>query len=269
MKKMRGTCRVYSVILAAAISCGLFTGCANSSPASGSDQVTITYEMWQTNMTDYMNERIASFEAVNPKIKVELKVPENYQTSSADYWKELDADSAENLPDVFVMNAPNFRSYFNEGKLLSINDLIDSSKIISITALPVSLTNIYKQEDKQYGIPIDYDTIGLWYNKQLFDKAGIAYPNQHWTWDDLLSAAEKIDSLGDDTYGFITGAVGQLGYYNTVCGCGGGGRSQTLTGICALMIRRRRKAYRPGSTHPPIHRPLRRSRIPVAPICSL
>lgn len=221
MRKMREAYRMCSVILTAAVSCCLFAGCSNSQSASGGNPVTITYEMWQTNMTDYMKERIASFETENPNIRVELKVPENYQTSSADYWKELNADSAENLPDVFVMNAPNFRSYMNEGKLLAINNLIDSSKIISMKALPVSLTDIYKQNDKQYGIPMDYDTIGLWYNKELFDKAGLDYPNLHWTWDDLMSAAEKIDSLGEDTYGFITGAVGQFGYYNTVSGCGG------------------------------------------------
>ena len=172
-------------------------------------------------MTDYMKERIASFEAENPSIKIELKVPANYQTSSGEYWNALDAADKDQLPDVFVMNAPHFSTYQAEGKLLSIDDLLSTTTEINMSALPQSLTDIYKSGSRQYGIPIDYDTIGLWYNKTLFDQAGISYPNRNWTWSDLLSAAEKIDALQDDIYGFIAGDVGQLGYYNTIAGCGG------------------------------------------------
>ncbi len=59
----------------------------------------------------------------------------------------------------------------------------------------------------QYGIPQSFSTVCLWYNRTLFDKEGLAYPNNAWTWDDLVAAARKLtkDFDGDgliDQYGF-------------------------------------------------------------------
>lgn len=39
----------------------------------------------------------------------------------------------------------------------------------------------------------DYDTIGLWYNKIMFDEAGISYPDETWIWDTLAEAAKKLN----------------------------------------------------------------------------
>jgi multiple sugar transport system substrate-binding protein len=188
--------------------------------SNGQEPVTITYAMWQTNMTDYMQERIATFEAENPNIKVKLYAPDDYQTSSSVYWDKLDSADASEMPDVFAMNAPHFLPYQSAGRLLPVDGLISSSSTIDMAAFPESLSGIYKFDGKQYGIPIDYDTIGLWYNKELFDEAGLEYPNINWTWEDLSKAAEKLSAL-DGTYGILTSDAGQLGYYNTIAGCGG------------------------------------------------
>lgn len=43
-----------------------------------------------------------------------------------------------------------------------------------------------------YGIPTEFDTLVLFYNKEMFDAARLAYPNPNWTWEDLRSAARKL-----------------------------------------------------------------------------
>ncbi|MFQ9480465.1 MAG: extracellular solute-binding protein [Oscillospiraceae bacterium] len=43
-----------------------------------------------------------------------------------------------------------------------------------------------------YGVPKDKDTVCLVYNKEMFDQAGVAYPDENWTWDDLTEASQKI-----------------------------------------------------------------------------
>ena len=54
---------------------------------------------------------------------------------------------------------------------------------------------------KQYGVPGCFSNVLLFYNKDLFDQAKIAYPTPDWTWKDAQVAAEAIRALGDDIYG--------------------------------------------------------------------
>jgi multiple sugar transport system substrate-binding protein len=73
---------------------------------------------------------------------------------------------------------------------------------------PVTL-EAYKRPDGIYGLPRDFQTIVLFYNKDMFDAAGVAYPTDSWTMDDLRDAAKKLtkDSNGDgitDQWGFFT-----------------------------------------------------------------
>ncbi len=69
-------------------------------------------------------------------------------------------------------------------------------------------------------MPKDKDIIGLLYNKELFDAAGAAYPDDTWTWDDLESASKQIyDKTGK--YGYMAYSHDQIGYWNFVYQNGG------------------------------------------------
>jgi multiple sugar transport system substrate-binding protein len=59
----------------------------------------------------------------------------------------------------------------------------------------VSISNTQGSDGKIYGVPKDKDTVGLIYNKGMFDAAGISYPDNKWTWDDLVEASEKIIAI--------------------------------------------------------------------------
>jgi len=66
----------------------------------------------------------------------------------------------------------------------------------------------YQTPDGYYGLPRDFQTIVLFYNKDMFDAAGIAYPTADWTWEALRTAAKQLtkDINGDgkiDQYGFV------------------------------------------------------------------
>ena len=78
---------------------------------------------------------------------------------------------------------------------------------------------LYSPNGQSYGMPKDFDTIALYYNKDLFDAAGVEYPNADWTWDDLKTAAEKLTK--NDVYGFATLVGDQNGYWNFVFQNGG------------------------------------------------
>ena len=89
-------------------------------------------------------------------------------------------------------------------------DIIETDKFSE-----VSLSNVSGSNGIYYGVPKDKDTVGLVYNKEMFDAAGVSYPTADWTWDDLVSASEKIyEATGK--YGYMAYADDQLGYWNFV-----------------------------------------------------
>jgi multiple sugar transport system substrate-binding protein len=61
---------------------------------------------------------------------------------------------------------------------------------------PARLLN-YKLADKLYALPIDNGSEAVYYNKALFDEAGVPYPKNDWTWDDLLDKARKLTRKDD------------------------------------------------------------------------
>lgn len=145
-------------------------------------------------------------------------------TPWAQYWTKLQTQAESNsLPDVFWMNGPNVTLYASNNMLEPIDAMV-SAQQVDPANYPESLNNLYTVDGKQYGVPKDFDTIGLWYNKAIFEKAGVDLPTADWTWDDFHTAAKTIsDKLkGEGIYGVSTGlAGGQEGYYNTIFQAGG------------------------------------------------
>jgi multiple sugar transport system substrate-binding protein len=83
------------------------------------------------------------------------------------------------------------------------------------------MTDLYTREGELFALPRDFDTVGLWYNKALFDAAGVEYPNADWTWNDLRAAAQKLTIPDQGVYGIAAWLTDQQGYYNTIAQAGG------------------------------------------------
>jgi multiple sugar transport system substrate-binding protein len=65
-----------------------------------------------------------------------------------------------------------------------------------------ALIDAFSYEGKVYGIPKDFNTLGLFYNKDLFAAAGLDEPTDDWTWDDLKAAAAQLSAPANNVYGF-------------------------------------------------------------------
>lgn len=122
---------------------------------------------------------ISDFERQNPNIHIELiHVPQ-------DYFQKIHLLFASNLePDVLFINNLNLPIYKNY--LLELSDYIDKTVFYpkSIDALSV--------DNNLYAIPRDISNLVVFYNKSLFDKYSISYPNENWSLDELLLIAEKF-----------------------------------------------------------------------------
>lgn len=163
-----------------------------------------------------MQKIVDAFEATHPSVKVKIQL-----TANQEYWTKLQADATSgSAPDVFWMNGPNAQLYESNGMLLPLSDKLAANGV-NLADYPSSLVSLYQHKGKQYGIPKDFDTVGLWYNKKLFDAAGVKYPDDTWTWQTVQEAARKLTDASKKQYGILAPAFGQENYYNTIFQAGG------------------------------------------------
>lgn len=163
----------------------------------------ITYMMWGSpEELEVWQALVSEFNAAHPEITV------NVEVSDWDgYWEKLKTLYASNTPpDIFAMDAPLFPDWQSRGVLLNLQPYIDSKPGFLDGFYPVTLEN-YQRADGYYGLPRDFQTIVMFYNKDMFDAAGVPYPAANWTYDDFRQAASQLtlDKDGDgvtDQWGF-------------------------------------------------------------------
>lgn len=203
--------------------CALFlVGCGSkdkgeASSGDSNSPVTISYAIWDSGQEKGLRKLADEFEKKNPNIKINIQV-----TGWNDYWTMLEAAATGgSLPDTFWMHSNEIYRYGSNKMLLDLNDYIKDSKEVDLKNFPEGLNKIYNINDHQYALPKDYDTIGLWYNKKMFDEAGIPYPDDSWNWDKLKEVAKKLTKSDGSQYGVLAPLHNQEGYYNFIYQNGG------------------------------------------------
>ncbi|MDD3926448.1 MAG: sugar ABC transporter substrate-binding protein [bacterium] len=159
------------------------------------------YYTFSPQVSQYIAGVCKEFEAAHPGIKVKA------ESASGDYYIKLQTMMAGGTaPDVIFMQNKSLADYKDRGVLLNLSPYIekDGYDLGDICRLGFEEGGIKTGE--VYGIPVTGTAEVLIYNKDLFDKAGLKYPDQTWTRKDMLEAARKLtqDTNGDgriDQYG--------------------------------------------------------------------
>jgi multiple sugar transport system substrate-binding protein len=204
------------ILLAVITIAVLAGGCGSKKSADG--KTHLTFQIWDVNQRPGMQAMCDAYTAIHPDVVIEVQV-----TSWSEYWTKLEATAISNqMPDIFWMHTNEILKYADYGKIADLTDLYDGEdpEYYQKHFSEVSLSNIQGSDGRYYGVPKDKDTVGLVYNKEMFDAAGVAYPTAEWTWDDLCEASRKIyDATGK--YGYMAYGDDQLGYWNFVYQNGG------------------------------------------------
>lgn len=208
MKKLARKCKwAVSAMACAAV---LLSGCGSNTTekpagkpadaqteknAAGADEsVTIRLDQFSGSgaSEEALKKMIAKFNEQYPNVKVELQ-----SFGYDDYFTQLQSKIVGgSAADVFELNFENFVAYASEDVLLDIGDLIGDTSGFNQTALEA-----FQYDGKQFGIPNSFSNVVLIYNKDLFDKAGVSYPTDDWTWTEMSEGAKKIRAISADTYG--------------------------------------------------------------------
>ena len=152
---------------------------------------------------DAYQKLVDSFQAANPAYKVELR----YVPDDADYLRRLAADFAAGAPaDVMLLNYRRIAPFADEGALGAVGPYLTKSQVIKEGDFYQPALTAFSYKDQLWCIPQNVSSLVIYYNKALFDAAGVAYPANDWTWTDFVTAAKAltVDKNGDgvtDQYG--------------------------------------------------------------------
>ncbi|GAA1524554.1 sugar ABC transporter substrate-binding protein [Kribbella lupini] len=195
----------------------LLAGCSGGESSDSDGPVTITYGIWAGTQTPAMQEIATAFTKENPDITVKIQ-----ERPYPEFWSTLQTGAAGGTaPDAFWMLAQQIRPYAAGGQLLDISDAVKDQKV-DLGNYPKAVLDLYDQGDgKLYGLPKDVDTNAVWFNKAMFDKAGVAYPKAGWTWADFRATAKKLTDPAAGTWGVAAPLDYQGGYYNSIFQAGG------------------------------------------------
>jgi multiple sugar transport system substrate-binding protein len=186
-------------------------------------QTEISYLLWGSPQEAEVWATIAEeFTAAHPDISVKVEVAD-----WDSYWEKLRVQMAGGTPpDVFAMDAPLYPDWQSRGVLLNLQPYLDAEPELLEGVFPVTM-EAYLTPEGYFGLPRDFQTIVLYYNKDMFDAAGLDYPSEAWTWDDFRAAAKALtlDMDGDgqtDQYGFWAEALDPEPFWGAVIWSFGG-----------------------------------------------
>jgi multiple sugar transport system substrate-binding protein len=169
----------------------LASGCS-AGGGSSSDTIKIAYQKFGTftQLDAHLKAVAKTFEKANPKIKIQL---EPIAAQNDDYYTKLALmeRAPSTAPDIIYEDTFKIKADAEAGYLLPLDEYTktwaDWSKFFD-NAKQAGVGS----DGKTYGIPMGTDTRALWYNKDLFAKAGLPVPWEPKTWDDVLAAAKTV-----------------------------------------------------------------------------
>ncbi len=130
--------------------------------------------------------------------------------SQADYRRRLGTDFAAGVPaDVVLINYRRYAEFAARGVVEPLGPYLAKSTILKEADFYREAIEPFKYNGELYGIPQNLSSLVVFYNKKLFNEAGVPLPSNDWTWDEFLSAAKKLtrdtnDDGKPDLYGLGT-----------------------------------------------------------------
>lgn len=224
-KKIFALLFIFSIILTA------FSGCSgggSAAPSQGAgsaasggaekeshDPVTLSMWIWDDAQAPAMNNMAKAFTEKYPWITVEVTSVAGVDEFNMKMQSVMGTPDA---PDVFWINFNLSKEYIPKGFVQDLTDYIEKDESVDISKLNAGITKAYTVDGKLYAIPKDIDSFAVYFNKGLFDAAGVAYPDGSWNIEQFAETAKKVTTK--ETMGW-TNSTSDRVYYNFMISNGG------------------------------------------------
>src|SRR5690348_12674454 len=169
------------------INCPSSPNTTAAAPETGS--VTLTVSGWSSTPAEdaLVQQNLKNFEAAHPNIHI------NWSPIPGDYPTKMRANVASGtVPDVFYLQPAMSSEYISSGKLLNLSPYMARDGVKASDYYPALINPFTCTSGQVFGLPKDWNSLGVFYNKQMFQAAGLSAPTASWTWDDFKTDAQKL-----------------------------------------------------------------------------
>jgi multiple sugar transport system substrate-binding protein len=196
---MRKMTRVVAAV-AAAVAALMTAGCT----ASGSDDGVTTLQMWgRSDNEAFLPDLVDAFNRNHKDVQIDLALIPSAQVAQ----KFSAAASGGEGPDLVSLDIATVPQYADAGWLQDITD--KAGDLDYRDQLSPSHIELATLDDSLYALPFTADVSVLYYNKTLFERAGLDPETPPTTWVEVREAADAITALGDGSTGYyFSGACG-------------------------------------------------------------
>jgi multiple sugar transport system substrate-binding protein len=183
-------------------------GAAQASTRTRAAEVTLTFGAWSdAPQMAILNEIVAAYEKLHPNVHIKTQF-----AAWNGYWQKVQTQLASGTPpDVGMMSVAYIGNFVNKGVVLNLDPYVQASHVDLSRYFPIDI-NTWRfapgahvgGSGPLYGMPYDAsDNSTFFYNKTMFDKAHLAYPDASWTWDKVLEVAKKLTDPAKKQWGMI------------------------------------------------------------------
>ena len=185
--------RIFAVVLSLVLL--ILSSCAAQKPQDDNRQV-LRVVLWDYDVTTYDRDIIQAFERENPDIRVDVT---SYRSEIYTSSVQTMLESGAQVDVVYVNQMAMLTELMEKGFSLPLDDLIQQDGVdLSNFLYPDALRNA---DGALMALPYRTDRFVLYYNRDMFDAAGIAYPDADMTWDALVDTALQLQRHLDKTSG--------------------------------------------------------------------
>jgi multiple sugar transport system substrate-binding protein len=160
----------------------------NKEASTGSDVTNINLATWDLTANPSVINAVAAFNEQNPDVNVEI-----VDIASSDYTQKLSImlNGGSELDTFFVKDADTTKSLYDKGQIEVLNSYIEKDNF-DISEYNGLTKNFTFDEGNLVGLPTRSDWYVVYYNKDIFDAAGLEYPSNDWTWTEFEATAKKL-----------------------------------------------------------------------------
>ncbi len=179
--------KAIAILLVALMAIASVAAGGSKESASSDGTTTLTFAVWDYAQNVYLAKAIEAFQAENPTIRIEVQ-----DTPAADYVTKLNTqlNGGSDVDLFLVKEADKTKTFYDRGQLANLTPFIEASGVDMSQYNGTDANFIF--DGNTYGMPVRTDQYVLFYNKDIFDAAGVAYPSNDMTWSEFEDLAAQV-----------------------------------------------------------------------------
>lgn len=192
-----------SLVCLFVFACTVLTGCGGSAQDSGKTEVKVAF--WGSpEEIDIITNSISDWQTEHPDIKI---IFEHTPYTGYDS-KILTRIAGGAAPDIIASEVDYFVTFATKNVLEDLTPYAERDSVFNQKEFFPTILDRFMVNGKLLAVPRDVAPFAcVFYNKDLFDKAGLEYPTDDWTWDDLLRISRALTKKD------ANGRINQYGFY--------------------------------------------------------